>query len=232
MREDVEEARVLAAHGGVRDAEVVAELVGALVDERGVFELLVGAALDGVEEHELRGKERSALRDERVLVLQPFAERGGVVVDERVAVDGLVPNVMCAEECGEFFEKRRVFAPPCDAWKRERCEVVRIEEREHFVVGAILRDVVPRGFVHLRELADDVELERLGRARDGVLHGGIHGEVRELFPLGCGGGEVEVILKRLRGVRRELHALRVGGLAAAHGQCALRDLQEHLGLRW
>ena len=229
VREDVEQRAVLAEHGGIRDARFAAELVGALVDERRIFEVLVAATLDGIERDELRGKERPALREELILVLQPFAERGRVVVHERVAIDCFIPDVMRAEESGELFEKRGVPATPRNTREGERGEVVLFEEGEHVRLRAVLRDVVPRGFVELRELRDHVELERLCRRRRCVCHGYVHREVLELRPrLRRRRREIERILERLRRVRLQPHVSRRSGLAAEHGQRALRDLQKHL----
>ena len=87
VREDVEQVPVLGEQHGVRDARLGAEPVSALVDERRIFEVLVGAALDGIDQEERRGEPRTALREEIVAVPEPFAERGAVVVEDAVAVD-------------------------------------------------------------------------------------------------------------------------------------------------
>jgi hypothetical protein len=56
--------------------------------ERRVFEVLVGAALDGDRCGWACVEPRAALREEVVAMTQPFAQRREFVVLERVAIDG------------------------------------------------------------------------------------------------------------------------------------------------
>jgi hypothetical protein len=48
-------------------------------------------------------------------------------------------------------------AAPGDAREVEPLDVILLEEAEDIGVAAVLRDVIPRGFVDLGELADDME---------------------------------------------------------------------------
>ena len=231
VREDGEQVLVLTEHRRVCDAALVAEHVRALVHERAVFEVLVGAALDRIDRDELRRKERAASAEEVVAVLQEFAQRGRVIVDDRVAVDHGLPHVPRLHHADQLFEKVAALpATPRDAFEVQRLDIVLRDELEHVRVRAVLRDVVPRRLVELRELRDDVELKRLRRSRAVAGDGDIHRVVRELHPGARHGGEVEVIFERLRRVRLQPQAQRIGRLAGVDRQRALRDLQEHLGL--
>ena len=217
-----EELRVLLEHRRIREAPLAAEAVGALIDERAVFEVLVGLPFDGINCEQLAVE----VRAEVSAIPQKLPQRRRVVVEEGVDGDRLITHMMLLHEGDEFLVEIPLLAAPGHSFEVERLQVILLQKPEHLGLGAVLRDVIPRGFVHLREFGHDVELHRLRRRAADV-----HGEVRELHARLCRhGGEVEVILKGLRRVRLQTHLFRVGGLAAEDGKRSLRDLQQHGGL--
>src|SRR5438132_14355280 len=76
-------------------------------------------------------------------------------------------------------------------------DVLAAEEREHFLVAAVLRDIIPRSRVDLAGLLDDVEDRRLGRG-DELL---VPGHLDRVVSKSAGEREEEEIAKWLRAER-------------------------------
>ena len=153
VREDVQQRLILRAEDGIRDAVLRADAMRALIDERRIFEVLVGAALDGIDLDELRVEPRPALREEVIAMPQPFAQRRRVVVHDRIRIQHIVVHMPLREHRDELAEKVHARPrAPGHAFEVQPLDVVLLEEREHVRLAAVLRDVIPRRLVDLREL--------------------------------------------------------------------------------
>ena len=197
----------------------------ALIHQRRILQMLIRAPLDRVDAHELRVEVRPALPEEVIAVPQPLAQRRRVVVDDRVGIQRVVVPVPLREHRDDLAEKVRALpSAPRHAFEVQPLDVVLLQESEHVLLPPILRDVIPRRLVDLREPRHHVERDRLRPAHALLVARHIHGIVREGFR--ARRGEVEEILEGLRRVRFEPQRPAVRRLAAQHRQRALRDLQQ------
>ena len=130
------------------------------------------------------------------------------------------------QERGGLFEPGLVLHAPGDLVEVQAVEVGLAEESEDFLRGAVLGEPGPGGLINAGQALDDVERER-GGSRD---HFVVAGDGHRVMPIFAGRREVEIILQLLRGIGLEHHIHAAGVKAAAHGQRADGDLQQHLQL--
>ena len=77
-----------------------------------------------------------------------------------------------------MLEERLVLHPQGDRSRFSRCRLFSLQECEHLLVRAVLRDVVPRLRVDLGRLVDHVQRHRRGDGDQLLVLGHVHREVR------------------------------------------------------
>ena len=142
----------------------------------------------------------AALGDELIGVLQELPRGGHVGVEQAVRPERRVVRMACIQQACDGLEEAAVLHPEGDLVEVQRADVLAVEERQHVVVRAVLRDVVPRLGVELRRLLDHVERDRLCRDDELLVLRHVDREVGELAGL----REVEEVVDRLGVVRLQV----------------------------
>lgn len=114
------------------------------VDQRPVLEVLEGPALHRVDGEETGADPAAEFGDEGVVVLEPDADRRGVAVEEPVGPEDGAPDVALGQPGDDASEHPRVLHPPGDAVEVDRVEGMAVEPGDDLLVGAVLRDRLPR----------------------------------------------------------------------------------------
>ena len=225
VAEHLHEALILLAEAGVQNGALGADLVRTRVHQRRIFQMLVVEALDRIERQQRRGQPEAAPAG-KVVMPQKLADRGGVVVQHAVRPEGVRVKVARLQQRSNFFEVSGVLHAPRDFVEADAVDVGRVEERNHVVLRAVLRDPRPRGGVDLAQLRDDMEGEGLCAADHLVVAGKGHRIVRIV----AGRRKVEEVLLRLRavGLQRHIHAARVKPVVDGHRTHGY--LEQHLQL--
>ena len=105
-----DEPLVLFAEAVVEDGAFGAEPVGAGIDERRVFELLVGQAFDRIDVDQRRAQPRAGLGEHAAFMAEEFAQGDRIIVDQGVRVGGRVPDAALGEAGDEGAEEVRALA--------------------------------------------------------------------------------------------------------------------------
>src|SRR5437764_659268 len=100
--------RVLLGQPAVQNFALPSEAVRARIDQRTVFQVLVCAPLNGVERYELGVDIRAALAQEAISVLEEFADRGNVVVEDAIGPERVVVDMALRQQTDRSLKKRRI----------------------------------------------------------------------------------------------------------------------------
>ena len=131
-------------------------------------------------------------------------------------------HVACGQQIGDRAEELAVLHPEGDHFQVDPLQVLGLQEIQHLLVRAVLRDERPGLAVDLGELLDGLQLDR----RRGGQQQFVLGDVDRVVVERARQREVEVVFDGRRVERFQVHGHAARVLAVEHGDRALRDLQQ------
>ena len=223
VRKQREEAVVLFMDPAIDDLPSLAQGMGAGIDQWFVLQVLVLVTGDRVERQDRAADRPAALGDDLFHVQQVLPGRFRGVVEQGKRPERGIISVPFTQQLQDRLEERPVPHAEGDLLQVQGMDVLAAEERQHFLVAAVLRDIIPGSRVDLAGLLDDLEDSRLGCGDELLVPGHLDRVVSKL----AREREVEEIVKRLRPVRFQVEQQGFRELAVADRDGADRKLQQH-----